>query len=45
MDKLPDDPSHPIYYHVFSDSLPEEIAYRIIDKKKDIITHSKESVL
>ena len=38
MGKLPDDPSHSIYYHVFTHCLPDEIAYRIVDNKKDIIT-------
>ena len=26
--KLPSDPNHPIYYHVFKDTLPTEACFR-----------------
>lgn len=35
---FPDDPHHPFFYHVYTDTLPNELAYRIIDEKKDIST-------
>lgn len=38
MKAIPDDPYHPFYYHVFSETLPSELAYRVIDIKKDIAT-------
>ena len=35
---IPDDPLHPFFYHVYSDTLPLEIAYRVIDPRKDLVT-------
>ena len=35
---IPDDPLHPFFYHVYSDTLPLEISYRIIDDRKDLVT-------
>jgi len=34
MKDLPSDPLHPIYYHVFKNTLPLEQAYRIVDDRK-----------
>jgi hypothetical protein len=34
--QLSDDPRHPMYYIVYSNSLPHEQAYRMIDSRKDI---------
>jgi hypothetical protein len=31
------------FYHVYSDSLPHEICYRIIDDRKDLVTQDFQS--
>lgn len=34
MKKMPSDPLHPFYYHVYAHTLPPEQAYRIVDVSK-----------
>ena len=34
MEELPEDPLHPIYYHVFASTLPYEFHYRIVPEGK-----------
>ena len=36
--KLPTNGSDPFYYHIFSDSLPHECAYRLVHPKRDQTT-------
>jgi len=33
---LSNDPKHPMYYIIYSKSLPHEQAYRCVDSRKDI---------
>ena len=35
MKQMPMDPLHPVYYHTFTYTLPQEQAYRIVDTRKD----------
>ena len=35
--QLPSDPMHPIYYHVFSNTLPADDLYRIVPEGKSLI--------
>ena len=37
MEELPEDPLHPIYYHVFASTLPYEFHYRIVPEGKYLL--------
>ena len=38
--EVPEDPMHPFYYHVYTNTLPKEMMYRMIPKKKEIVTEN-----
>jgi len=38
------DPTHPMYYHVYKNTLPPEISYRIVPKKRELATHSLKEI-
>ena len=40
--KVPDDPMHPYFYHVYASTLPPETAYRVVPKKKDLVSSTLE---
>ena len=41
-DKVPDDPRHPFYYHIYTHTLPPELCYRVIPKNKNQVNISQE---
>ena len=40
--RVPDDPLHPYFYHVYASTLPPEAAYRVVPKKKGIVSSTLE---
>ena len=41
---LPSDPKHPMFYHVYSDTLPWEVCYRTLPLKRENCANSQKEV-